>query len=154
MRCEDFLSRYDHIEPGRRMGFRMRRHLVSCASCKRHVEAVDTVLGALRDAESATCERAGERLEDRVMAAIRLMPPPQRDFSVRDWIIAGSVIATSMLLIPLGEYFARFNEAFGARYTLPLSLVLGIVLTAYGALFVGTHMDEVQGFVDRHARQH
>lgn len=153
MRCETFLSRYDRLEPAMRMGFLMSRHLASCASCRRQAAAVEAAVSALREGEpSGAGGELERRLEDRVMASVRLVPPPRRDIAVRDWIIAGSVIASSMILFPLGEYFARFDEAFGASYVLPLSLVLGIALTAYGALFVGAHMDEVQGFMDRHAR--
>jgi hypothetical protein len=130
----------------------MVRHLEECESCRIEVERVEAAIEACRGADSGG--ELAQLLEDRVMAAIRLMPSPQRDFSVRDWLIAGSVIAASMLLIPVGDYFVRFKEIFGASYTLPLSLVLGIALTAYSALFIGTHMDEVQGFMNKHVRQH
>jgi len=150
MRCETFLDRYDELEPGERPGFRMARHLAACESCAAQVGLVEDALGALCEIKDA----GDPPLEARVMASVRLVPTPQRDFSVRDWIIAGSVIAASMILIPVGEYFARFDEAFGASYALPLSLVLGLALTAYAALFVGTHMAQVRGFVDRRARQH
>jgi len=151
MRCETFLDRYDELEPGRPLGFLMARHLRGCERCERQVELVEASLVELREGGE---EPAGSILEERIMAAVRLTPTPQRDFSVRDWIIAGAVIAASMILIPLGDYFVRFNEAFGASYALPLSLVLGVAITAYAALFVGSHMDELQGFMDRHARQH
>lgn len=153
MRCETFRSRYDRLEPGRSMDRAMIAHLEGCGTCRAEVETVEAALAEFRNADEADeFGELGELLESRVMAVVRFMPPPQRDFSIRDWIIAGSVIAASMLLIPVGEYFARFRETFGASYALPLSLVLGLSLTAYGALFIGTHMDEVQGFVDRHAR--
>lgn len=148
MRCETFLELYDAREPGSPMGFRMARHLARCPGCSRQVEAVERALGGLRETDGGE----GSRLEDRVMASVRFVPTPQRDFSLRDWIIAGTVIAASMILIPVGEYFTSFNEIFGASYSLPLSLVLALVLTSYAALFVGAHMSDVQGFLRRHAR--
>lgn len=152
MRCETFLERYDALEPGAEPGPGMSRHLASCGRCRGQVGAVEAALGELRAADAAGSPGGG-LLEERIMAAARLVPGPRRDFSVRDWIIAGAVIAVSMILIPVGDYFARFDEFFGARYTLPLSLVLGCVLTAYGALFAGAHLGELQAFMERHARR-
>ncbi len=154
MRCETFLERYDGLEPGRAPAPALARHRASCASCRAQASALEAALagegGARLAADEALAERA--RLEDRVMTAVRLLPSPRRDFSLRDWILAGAILAASMILVPVGDYFARFDEVFGASYALPLSLVLGLGLTAYGALFVGAHLDEVQGFMDRRAR--
>jgi anti-sigma factor RsiW len=151
MRCDEFLDRYDSLGPGEPMGYLMARHLAACDGCAAQVRAFESLRAELSAGARAEDEAACELVEDRVMAAVRLTPTPQRDFSLRDWIIAGSVIAASMVLVPLGEYFSRFDEAFGASYALPLSLVLGVAITAYASLFVATHMADVQGFMDRHA---
>ncbi len=92
-------------------------------------------------------------LDERIMAEVRLMPVPRNDFfAPRDWLIAGFVMALSMGLIPFGQDFAKVMALFGAGFSLPLSLVLGVVLTSYAAYFVATHLDEVQSFVTRRTR--
>jgi hypothetical protein len=87
------------------------------------------------------------------MAAVRLMPLPHHDyFAARDWVIAGLVMTISVGLIPFGQDFAKIIALFGMGFALPLALVLGTMLTAYGAFFVATHVDEFQAFVARRTR--
>jgi hypothetical protein len=151
MRCETFLARLDALDAGRSPDAAMRAHASRCASCARQAEACDAALLAYRALLAG--EYAGdERLDERIMATIRLLPPPRQDISLRDWISVGAIIALSMLLIPFGREFSNLKEAFGARYSLPLALVLSFMLTGYMALFIGTHIDAVQGFLDRRMR--
>jgi hypothetical protein len=93
-------------------------------------------------------------LEERVMAVVRLIPPPRRDVLVRDWLLACAIIMASMAIIPLGDDFNRIKAIFGTSYSLPLSLVLGAGLAAFASLFIAGHMDDVQGLVKRISRQH
>lgn len=147
MRCETFLDRYDRLDAGERPGPALRAHLSACPACRARIE---------REAAAITAYRTGKAdprlpiLEERVMAAIRLTPRPRRVVLLRDWIVAGLVIALSMALIPLGEEFDLVKEAFGPRYAMPLSLVLGLVLTVYIAVFIGSHLDEFGAMLRRH----
>ena len=127
----------------------MARHLASCAACRGEVERMDAALHALvaRLPERTLSE---EEFETRVMSAVRLMPAPRRELlSVRDWIIAGCAVLLSMALIPVGGNFGLFIAVAGVSYALPLALVLGVGITLYSALFVGTHVDTVLSFVRR-----
>jgi hypothetical protein len=151
MRCDGFLKRFDGLGDSRGMSRAMLVHLGRCASCREAVARVDAAIVAYR-AEGSGAERAEGFLEDRVMAIIRLAPPPRPDILIRDWLMVGAIIALSMALIPLGEEFDRLKAFFGTSYSLPLSLVLGSVLTIYGAFFIGTHMEEADRFVRRFAR--
>jgi len=149
VRCETFLEHYDRIDARSEPGWALRRHLDSCPSCRATVERMRAALQApASDAYGVSPAEAS--VEDRVMAVVRLMPQPQRElFSVRDWIIAGSVIVLSMALIPVGSDFGGFIAVVGASYALPLALVLGLGITIYSTLFIGTHIDEVMDFVRR-----
>jgi len=159
MRCETFRNRYDRLGPGgeRRpgavMGSGMMLHLARCPDCSSSVARVEAAIAAWR-AEGSGAPRAEELLVDRVMAAVRLQRPPRREVLTRDWLISGLVLAGSLILIPEGRDFPWFRELFGARLILPIALVLGIGLSAFGALFAGSHVDEMEGFARRFARQH
>ncbi|MBL8967366.1 MAG: hypothetical protein JNG85_10165 [Spirochaetaceae bacterium] len=143
MRCEQFLDRYDRLDAGETPGYPLRRHLAACASCEAKVRRREAALAAYRAGSSDADAAKGNLLDERIMAAVRLTPRPRRAVLVRDWILSGFVIAASMVIIPLGSEFDRAKETFGFRLALPLSLVLGLALTAYMAVFIGSHMDSL-----------
>lgn len=144
MRCETFRDRDDLLDAGRRPGFLMRRHLARCASCRALLELEAAALAAYRAPVAAL-----PGLEDRIMAAVRLTPRPRRLVRIRDWVVVGLLIAASMALIPLAEEFDWVKELFGLSFALPLSLVLSFVLTAYVAVFIGSHVSELMELLER-----
>jgi len=162
MLCEYFRDRYDMLDAGEEPGLLLRLHLALCPACREEAAASREALAAYRDAtyRAATlregayrADRAGpgpDRMEERVMAAVRILPRPKRVVSYRDWIVSCLVIAVSMALIPFGDDFNSIKAIFGRSYTLPLMLALGLVITLYGAVFIATHMDELGPFVRRH----
>jgi hypothetical protein len=146
MRHEAALKRLDELDAGQDYGFALRMHLARCQSCSASAERVRSALSAYRAAEEA----GEDRIEDRVMAALRLMPPPRQDFALRDWLLPGAIIALSMFLLPfLGKDLALFESLFGQGYELSLALVLGIAFTAYCALFIATHLTELQAYLEK-----
>lgn len=147
MLCEYFRDRYDMLDAGQEPGLLLRLHLALCPACRAEAERSRAALAAYRNAE----DRAGaDRIEERVMAAVRILPRPRRAVSYRDWVVSGIVIAVSMALIPFGDDFNSVKAIFGMSYTLPLMLGLGLVITLYGAVFIATHMEELGPFVRRH----
>jgi hypothetical protein len=150
MRCESFLDRFDRLDAGEEPGLLLRLHLSRCPSCRARVEGLDAAIESWRAQEGeALPAREAEAVEGRVMAAVRLMPRPHRELHARNWILAGLVIVASMAFIPYDRNFLFIKELFGESYTLPLFLVLGLLLTVYGAVFIGTHMEELEPYVKR-----
>lgn len=148
MRCDKFLDRLDALDSAQAMDGAMRAHASRCEACSAAAARAQAAARAYREAANDRYS-SGEVLDDRIMAMIRFVPPPHQEISIFDWLVAGAALAVSMLLIPFGKEFSGLKEMLGARYALPLSLALGIVLTCYMALFIGTHIDEVQGFLDQ-----
>jgi hypothetical protein len=163
MRHEAALKHLDELDAGQAYGFALRRHLSHCSSCAAVAERMEAALRAYRedtrreDTRREDTRREDTRrlepeslVEDRVMAAIRFMPPPCQDFALRDWLFPGAVIALSMFLLPvLGKDNGLLESLFGSGYTLSLALVLGVAFTAYSALFVATHLAELQSYLEK-----
>ncbi|MGA2546208.1 MAG: hypothetical protein ABSF43_06655 [Rectinemataceae bacterium] len=162
MRHEAALKRLDELDAGQAYGFALRRHLSHCSSCAAVAERMEAALRAYReDTRREDTRREDTRreedtrgaepaslVEDRVMAAVRFMPPPRQDFALRDWLFPGAVIALSMFLLPvLGKDNGLLESLFGSGYT--LSLVLGVAFTAYSAFFVATHLAELQSYLEK-----
>jgi hypothetical protein len=150
MRHEAALRRLDELDARQEYGFALRMHLSRCSSCAAAAERMAAALRAYRDDTEAGHSAPASLVEDRVMAAVRLTPPPRQDFAIRDWLFPGAVIALSMFLLPVfGKDIGFMESLFGSGYALALSLVLGIAFTAYCALFIATHLTELQTYLEK-----
>jgi hypothetical protein len=61
----------------------------------------------------------------------------------RHWVLVGLILVASLAVSPLGAAFDLLVRLLGSDLLFPLSLTLGAVLTAYCALFIGSHLDEL-----------
>jgi hypothetical protein len=148
MRHEAAMRRLDELDAGQGYGLALRLHLSRCRSCAAAARRMADALSAYR--EEAPEPESTRRLEELVMEAVSLLPPPRQDFALRDWLFPGAVLAFSMVLIPLlGKDLGFLESLFGPSYALSLSLVLGIAFTAYCGLFIATHLEEVQSYLQK-----
>jgi hypothetical protein len=148
VRCGKFLDRLDALDAGAGLSLGMIFHARRCPSCASRAAKLDAALRACRS-EPGLAREADAEAEERIMAAIRLLPPPRHDFAIRDWVTAGVVIAVSTLLLPLSKNSGFLRTFFGPGYALSLAIVLGAAVTVYSAFFIGTHLDELQDFLSK-----
>jgi len=59
------------------------------------------------------------------------------------WVIAGVVILISLVTVFFGLDFQHLALESGMSFVLPVGITIGIVLTTYGALFIGSHLKEL-----------
>ena len=156
MRHETALKRLDELDSREDYGLALRWHLARCPSCSESAARVAAGMRAYRIADTRGASPDGEALvpadlvEERIMAAVRLVPRPRQDFAFGDWLFPGVVLALSMVLLPLmGKDVDFLKSLFGSGYLLSISLVLGAAFTAYCALFIATHLSEVQSYLEK-----
>jgi hypothetical protein len=150
MRHESALRRLDELDAGQAPGIALRMHLATCRSCAEAAARVNAALRAYRQGPRRGNDAAEDSpLEERIMATVRLTPPPRQDFAIRDWLFPGGVILLSMCLLPLGSNIGFLESFFGPGYALSLSLVLGVAFTAYSALFIASHLEELQAYLQK-----
>jgi hypothetical protein len=142
MRHETALNYLDELDAGQEPGFALRAHLATCPSCANVAERMSEALAAYRSEDAAE-----EYLEDRIMAAVRLTPPPRQDFAIRDWALPAIVILFSLCLLPLASSLGFLESLFGPGSAISLALVLGIAFTGYSVFFIATHLDELESFL-------
>lgn len=63
--------------------------------------------------------------------------------STRSWVIAGLVMLISLVSLFFGLDFHKVAHAAGMSFLLPVGITIGIILTSYGALFIGSHLEEL-----------
>jgi len=64
-------------------------------------------------------------------------------FSIRLWIAIGFFVLLSLATSFFGIDFIRIANAEGLSFLLPVGITIGVVLTCYGALFIGSHLEEL-----------
>jgi hypothetical protein len=156
MNCEKVLDKvyeYSGKEPMPlftriRIGF----HLLFCPDCAQEVERFEVCRDILHNDFMPS---APVGLENNVMAMIAadetedLEEAPSLDgvlsggFSTRGWVIAGLVMLVSFATVFLGLDFNTVALAAGISFLIPIGITIGIVLTCYGALFIGSHLKEL-----------
>ncbi len=87
-------------------------------------------------------------LVEAVMAAIRgqaIEPAVAEDvpISFRNWVLVGLLILFSLIATPLGVDFEEMVRLLGPSLLLPIALTSGVVVSLYGALFIGSHLEEL-----------
>ena len=63
--------------------------------------------------------------------------------STRGWAIAGLIILVSLATVFFGIDFNKVAGDAGISFMIPVGITIGIVLTSYGALFIGSHLKEL-----------
>jgi hypothetical protein len=126
---------------------RIGLHLLICPDCAQEVERFEVCRDILR----SEFLPPAPGLEDTVMAMIAAEQDEAAGaenaefpggFSLRGWIIAGLVMLVSLATAFFGMNFNRVALAAGMSFMIPVGITIGIALTCYGALFVGSHLKE------------
>jgi hypothetical protein len=61
-------------------------------------------------------------------------------FSLRGWVFIGFFVLLSLSSAFFGMDFAEIASSEGLSFLLPVSITIGVMLTVYGAMFIGSHL--------------
>jgi hypothetical protein len=121
-------------------------HILVCPDCAREIERFEICKDILRN----DFYPPAPPLEDSVMAVIAAGEGEEAEeaefpggFSTRGWVIAGLVMLVSLATAFFGLDFNKVALAAGMSFMIPIGITIGIVLTCYGALFIGSHLKEL-----------
>jgi hypothetical protein len=87
-------------------------------------------------------------LESRIMAQVyaeeeRENAPAAAGFSTWGWVLAGCIMLISLSTVGFGMTFGHIASLTGSSFLLPMGIISGCIITAYGALFIGSHLQEL-----------
>jgi hypothetical protein len=68
--------------------------------------------------------------------------------SFKKWIIAGCIILVSLVSAFFGFNFDEVAVSRDSSYILSIGLVIGLIISIYGLLFIGTQMKQIRHFLD------
>jgi len=123
-------------------------HTMICPACAQEIERYEAARNILRE----DFFPPSPELEDAIMAKIaveEIQTESEESYaaagglSFRGWAIAGLIILVSLATSFFGLDFQKVANVSGISFLLPVGITIGIVLTTYGAFFIGSHLKEL-----------
>lgn len=123
-------------------------HTFICPNCAQEIERFEVSKAIMRedffppspDLEDSIMARAAIEDEQTDTEESHAVPG---GLSTRGWVIAGLIILVSLATAFFGLDFQNLADETGMSFLLPVGITVGIVLTTYGALFIGSHLKEL-----------
>jgi hypothetical protein len=131
---------------------RVGLHLLICPDCAQEVERFEVCRDMLQndyiypapDLEDAVMSMiSAEEAVNTAELAEAMNEEVTGGFSIRGWIIAGIVMLVSLATVFFGLEFNKVALIAGMAFTIPIGITIGIALTSYGALFIGSHLKDL-----------
>ncbi|MBP7585981.1 MAG: hypothetical protein KBA61_18195 [Spirochaetes bacterium] len=147
MRCDTFIQRYTALDNLEKPGPMMRLHALRCDRCRAEASRMD---GAARLVRTMEPDLLRDDLTTRIMAGIRFSGTVYgRKVSIFNWVSAEILLLAALVLVQFSEPRIWLVNQLGRGFEMALSVSLGVLITLFSALLVGTHMKELNGFRDR-----
>ncbi len=147
MTCREALRELLALDSDQKPRQELAAHLARCERCRREEAKLRFAMMALRPPER---RRTDDELTSRIMTAIRAEPSPHgvaephEPMPLRNWLVAGVLIFGGILGLHYSESFEWLRLAFGEAIDLAMGLILGVFLTTYLCLLVGSNLKRVQ----------
>jgi hypothetical protein len=123
---------------------RMSIHLFFCSRCTEEVKKMEL----LHSVMVTDFFPPSPDLEDTIMQKIsaedidEALDAPT-GLSLRSWVIIGCFVLLSLSTVFFGMDFINVADTLGPSFLLPVGITIGVVLTGYGAFFIGSHLKEL-----------
>jgi len=124
---------------------RIDLHIFFCENCARELKNLQTAEDIMKTDFFPPAPELGniimERLGDEACEEETVNAPA--GFSFRSWVIIGFFLLLSLASSFFGMNFIGIANSEGSSFLLPLGITIGIIVTCYGALFIGSHLKEL-----------
>ena len=126
-------------------------HAFFCSSCAQEINRYNAAAAEIKEdflPESYYENKSFLELEDSIMTKVAQEELTEINYSVpgvstRGWVIAGLILLVSLVTAFFGLDFKNLANASGSSFMVPMGITIGIILTIYGALFIGSHLKEL-----------
>jgi hypothetical protein len=127
--------------------FSLSLHLFFCPRCAAEMKKMELLNDVLENDFLPPAPGMEDMVMDKIAAEDRggqgeILDAPT-GFSFRGWVIIGCFILLSLSTVFFSMDFIKVAKNQGSSFLLPVGLTIGIVLTSYGAFFIGSHLKEL-----------
>ena len=128
---------------------RIDLHLLFCPACTAEIEKLRQLGDIMQsdffpytpDFSEPVMKRLYEEFEEDIKMEEKT--EVSAGFSFRSWVIIGFFMLLALPSAFFGTNFIEISGSEGSSFLLPLGITVGVVLTCYGALFIGSHLKEL-----------
>lgn len=150
MKCNKAVEDYLKLEDPSQVPFNLKLHILFCGECRREIYRLRKYFVFL---SNDSLYKSPYDISSSVMDIIRRERVYiEKTVSGLKWFGIGSVIFLSILLLNFSESFLWLKNEFGSDLTIPLSIVMGFVFTAYAAVVVGCNYEYIKKYIDIHSK--
>jgi hypothetical protein len=146
MKCEKVIESFLKQDDSRYPAFLIRLHIAFCSRCREEIRALQKIFVEARTGYPFAIPRD---MSGPVMRAIINSDLVyKKDISSVKWLFPGVIIFASIFLVSYSDSFIWLKGHFGGVLEVPLFIVLGLAITFYAALFIGTHLEMMGKFIE------
>jgi len=123
----------------------IKAHLFFCPACSAELKKVRHLKEIMKDEFFPCPPQFEESFMEHLYGetGIEENPDAPTGFSFRSWVLTGFFVLLSLSSSFFGMNFSRIAASEGLSFLLPVGLTIGMVVTCYGALFIGSHLKEL-----------
>jgi hypothetical protein len=149
MRCKEYEAiLYENDEPGMGERFLMAVHILLCGRCAVRSRRYEKARALLAENFFPPCADFSGAIMGRIEDDARY-DEAETVFGIpggiptKGWIVVGLLVLFSLTSAFFGSDFMSIASLAGSSFLLPLGIIVGIIVSAYGALFIGSHLKEL-----------
>ena len=124
---------------------RVEFHLLFCPNCTRELKNLRRLEEIMKTDFLPPCPDFEEPVMECLLEEIVIEEKTDAPagFSLRGWVLIGFFMLLSLSSSFFGISFGEIANKEGLSFLLPVGLTIGMALTCYGALFIGSHLKEL-----------
>ncbi|OHD72090.1 MAG: hypothetical protein A2W19_16615 [Spirochaetes bacterium RBG_16_49_21] len=145
MNCEKAQNLFLETDNRSTVSLSVQLHMLFCPQCRRRIRTLNEQFASLLKSAPFIMTRD---LSDEIMRNVFLSDVRyEHNIGVLKWTVAGLVILLSMVCIPFSDSFGWLRRYFGRGLELPVSIVLGVIMSIYASVAIFSKMEELKKFI-------
>jgi len=125
---------------------RMKLHFLFCPDCSGELRKLQCLEEVMRDDFFPISPEMEESFMEHLYketVIIEEKTDAQAGFSFRSWVVIGFFMLLALSTSFFGMNFSQIAASEGLSFLLPVGLTIGMAVTCYGALFIGSHLKKL-----------
>lgn len=150
MKCERAIEKYLDTDNNSGIPIMLRLHIISCTKCRREIKTLRSTFMQIRMEPPYKSHIDITRSVMNIIEAESITDG--KTISGFKWVSIGTIIFSSIVLINFSDSFIWLKKEFGSNYTIPLSIVMGLIFTAYAAILIACNYEYIKKYIELHSR--